>query len=155
LGKNNLHECAYGGSSLISHYGEVRSPWNPAHIAGGSSGGSAASVATGLGYGAIGTDTAGSSREPAALCGVVGLKPTYGRVSARGIMPLSVSLDHFGPIARNVADAAVILQAVAGHDPQDPNSADAPTSDYVAALREPDRDWRIGVPRAFFYEDLD
>src|SRR5579863_7535595 len=88
LGKNNLHEFAYGGSSMISYYGEVRNPWNPAHIAGGSSGGSAAAVAAGLCYGAIGTDTAGSVREPAALCGIVGLKPTYGRVSVRGIVPL-------------------------------------------------------------------
>src|SRR5271169_3192252 len=112
LGKQNLHEFAYGGSSMISYYGEVHNPWNPAHITGGSSGGSAASVAAGLGYGAIGTDTAGSVREPAALCGIVGLKPTYGRVSVRGVIPLSWSLDHVGPLAATVSDAAVVLQAI-------------------------------------------
>ncbi len=113
LGKQNLHEFAYGGSSLVSYFGEVRNAWNVEHIAGGSSGGSATSVAGGLCYGAVGTDTAGSIREPAALCGVVGLKPTYGRVSARGVIPLSISLDHVGPIARTVADTAIILQALA------------------------------------------
>ena len=102
LGKQNLHEFAYGGSSMVSYFGEVRNAWNPEHITGGSSGGSATAVAAGMCYGAIGTDTAGSIREPAALCGVVGLKPTYGRVSARGVIPLSMSLDHVGPIALTV-----------------------------------------------------
>ena len=155
LGKNNLHEFAYGGSSMISFYGEVRNPWNPAHIAGGSSGGSAAAVAAGLCYGAIGTDTAGSVREPAALCGIVGLKPTYGRVSAHGVIPLSVSLDHVGPLARTVSDAAVMLQAIAGHDAGEVNSADMPVSDYLAALHEELKAVKLGVPRNFFYEDLD
>ncbi len=155
LGKQNLHEFAYGGSSMISYYGEVRNPWNPACIAGGSSGGSAASVAADLCYGAIGTDTAGSVREPAALCGIVGLKPTYGRVSVRGVIPLSLSLDHIGPIARTVSDAAVILQAIAGYDARDMNSVDTPVPDYLASLREESRSTRIGVPRKFFYEDLD
>jgi len=155
LGKQNLHECAYGGSSMISYYGEVRNPWNPAHITGGSSGGSAASVAAGLGYGAIGTDTAGSVREPAALCGVVGLKPTFGRVSVRGVIPLSLSLDHVGPITRTVSDAAVMLQAIAGYDARDMNSADMPVPDYLASLCDGTRSARIGVPRKFFYEDLD
>ena len=155
LGKQNLHECAYGGSSMISYYGEVRNPWNPACIAGGSSGGSAASVAAGLGYGAIGTDTAGSVREPAALCGVVGLKPTFGRVSVRGVIPLSLSLDHIGPITRTVSDAAVMLQAIAGYDARDMNSADMPVPDYLASLRDGLRPARIGVPLKFFYEDLD
>jgi len=113
LGKNNLHEFAYGGSSLVSFFGDVHNPWNKAHIAGGSSGGSAAAVAAGLCYAAIGTDTAGSIREPAALCGCVGIKPTYGRVSARGVIPLSWSLDHVGPLAATVADAAAVLQAIA------------------------------------------
>ena len=123
LGKQNLHEFAYGGSSVVGYYGAVHNPWNLAHIAGGSSGGSAAAVAAGLGYGAIGTDTSGSIREPAALCGVVGLKPTYGRVSARGVIPLAPSLDHVGPIAATVEDVAVILEAIAGLDPAalDPN----------------------------------
>jgi aspartyl-tRNA(Asn)/glutamyl-tRNA(Gln) amidotransferase subunit A len=155
LGKQNLHECAYGGSSMISYYGEVHNPWDPARIAGGSSGGSAASVAAGLGYGAIGTDTAGSVREPAALCGIVGLKPTYGRVSVRGVIPLSLSLDHIGPIARTVADAAVTLQAIAGYDAKDGNSVDMPVPDYLASLRQQWRPPRIGVPRKLFFEDLD
>jgi aspartyl-tRNA(Asn)/glutamyl-tRNA(Gln) amidotransferase subunit A len=155
LGKQNLHECAYGGSSMISYYGEVHNPWDPARVAGGSSGGSAASVAAGLGYGAIGTDTAGSVREPAALCGIVGLKPTYGRVSVRGVIPLSLSLDHMGPIARTVADAAATLQAIAGYDAKDGNSVDMPVPDYLASLRQPWRPPRIGVPRKLFFEDLD
>jgi aspartyl-tRNA(Asn)/glutamyl-tRNA(Gln) amidotransferase subunit A len=155
LGKQNLHECAYGGSSMISYYGEVRNPWDPARIAGGSSGGSAASVAAGLGYGAIGTDTAGSVREPAALCGIVGLKPTYGRVSVRGVIPLSLSLDHIGPIARTVSDAALMLQAIAGHDAKDAMSVDTPVPDYLATLRNVSRPLRVGVPRRFFYEELD
>jgi aspartyl-tRNA(Asn)/glutamyl-tRNA(Gln) amidotransferase subunit A len=155
LGKQNLHEFAYGGSSMVSGFGEVRNAWNPGHIAGGSSGGSATAVAAGLGYGAVGTDTAGSVREPAALCGVVGLKPTYGRVSARGVIPLSVSLDHVGPIARTVADAAVILQAIAGFDAQDNASLSVPVEDYLAALGTNPRPLRIGVPRKFFFEDLD
>jgi len=155
LGKQNLHEFAYGGSSMISYYGEVHNPWDPARIAGGSSGGSAASVAAGLGYGAIGTDTAGSVREPAALCGIVGLKPTYGRVSVHGAIPLSLSLDHIGPIARTVSDAAVMLQVIAGHDASDPNSAEMPIPDYVAGFRDGVKQLRIGVPRRFFYEGLD
>ncbi len=155
LGKQNLHEFAYGGSSMVSYFGEVRNAWDPEHIAGGSSGGSATAVAAGLCHGAIGTDTAGSIREPAALCGVVGLKPSYGRVSARGVIPLSLSLDHVGPIARTVADAAVILQAIAGFDAKDKTSADVPVEDYVRRLRENLRPLRIGVPRKFFYQDLD
>jgi aspartyl-tRNA(Asn)/glutamyl-tRNA(Gln) amidotransferase subunit A len=155
LGKQNLHEFAYGGSSMISAFGEVRNAWNPQHIAGGSSGGSATAVAAGMGYGAIGTDTAGSIREPAALCGVVGLKPTYGRVSSRGVIPLSFSLDHVGPIGRTVADVAVILAAIAGHDGEDATSVDIPVEDYAAALGQKLRPLRIGVPKKFFFEDLD
>jgi aspartyl-tRNA(Asn)/glutamyl-tRNA(Gln) amidotransferase subunit A len=160
LGKQNLHEFAYGGSSVVGYYGAVHNPWNLAHIAGGSSGGSAAAVSAGLGYGAIGTDTSGSIREPAALCGVVGLKPTYGRVSARGVIPLAPSLDHVGPIARTVEDVAVILEAIAGFDPaaldqNGPASRDIPAADYTRALRRGPGALRIGVPRSFFYEDLD
>jgi aspartyl-tRNA(Asn)/glutamyl-tRNA(Gln) amidotransferase subunit A len=155
LGKNNLHEFAYGGSSLVSFFGDVHNPRNTAHIAGGSSGGSAAAVTAGLCYAAIGTDTAGSIREPAALCGCVGIKPTYGRVSARGVIPLSWSLDHVGPLAATVADAAVVLQAIAGYDPLDVCSADVPVSDYVSGLRERTRTLRVGVPRAHFFDDLD
>jgi aspartyl-tRNA(Asn)/glutamyl-tRNA(Gln) amidotransferase subunit A len=155
IGKQNLHEFAYGGSSIISYYGEVHNPWNPAHITGGSSGGSAAAVAAGLGYGAIGTDTAGSIREPASPCGVVGLKPTYGRVSTRGVIPLAPSFDHVGPIAKRVSDAAVILQAIAGYDAKDKFSADRPVDNYVAALEEKLEPLVIGVPRKFFFDDLD
>jgi len=165
LGKQNLHEFAYGGSSMVSYFGEVRNAWNPEHIAGGSSGGSATAVAAGLCYGAIGTDTAGSIREPAALCGVVGLKPTYGRVSAGGVIPLSTSLDHVGPIARTVADTAIIFQAIAdldktgfdevGFDKKDKASADFPAEDYVAALGENLGPIRIGVPKGLFFDDLD
>jgi aspartyl-tRNA(Asn)/glutamyl-tRNA(Gln) amidotransferase subunit A len=155
LGKNNLHECAYGGSSLISYFGDVHNPWNVGRVAGGSSGGSAAAVAAGLAYAAIGTDTAGSIREPAALCGCVGLKPTYGRVSARGVIPLSTSLDHVGPLAASVEDAAIVLQAIAGYDAVDIASSDLPVTDYVAALREDAKALRVGVARGYFFDDLD
>ncbi len=142
LGKQNMHEFAYGGSSVISHYGPVRNAWNSEHIAGGSSGGSATAVAAGLCYGAIGTDTAGSIREPAALCGVVGLKATYGAVSAQGVIPLSSSLDHIGPITRTVADAGILFAAIAENPPKPVENAGTKTL-------------RIGIPRSFFYEDLD
>ncbi len=155
VGKQNLHEFAYGGSSMVSYFGDVRNAWSDQHIAGGSSGGSATAVAAGLGFGAIGTDTAGSIREPAALCGVVGLKPTYGRVSARGVVPLSISLDHVGPIARTVADAALILQAIAGFDAKDKASVDIPVEDYLTTLGKDLKPLRIGVPKKFFFEDLD
>ncbi len=155
LGKNNLHEFAYGGSSLISFFGDVHNPRNAAHIAGGSSGGSAAAVAAGLCYAAIGTDTAGSIREPAALCGCVGIKPTYGRVSTRGVIPLSWSLDHVGPFTATAGDAAVVLQAIAGYDPSDINSAGVAASDFISALREGTKTLRVGIPRAYFYDDLD
>jgi aspartyl-tRNA(Asn)/glutamyl-tRNA(Gln) amidotransferase subunit A len=155
LGKNNLHEFAYGGSSLVSFFGDVHNPWDTKHIAGGSSGGSAAAVAAGLCYAAIGTDTAGSIREPAALCGCVGIKPTYGRVSARGVIPLSWSLDHVGPLAATVGDAAVVLQAIAGYDRLDVCSADIPVSDYVSGLGDETKSLRVGVPRAHFFDDLD
>ncbi len=155
LGKNNLHEFAYGGSSLVSFFGDVHNPWNPAHIAGGSSGGSAAAVAAGLCYAAIGTDTAGSIREPAALCGCVGLKPTYGRVSARGVIPLSWSIDHVGPLAASVADVALVLQAIAGYDPPDVCSADVPVSAYVSGIGDETKALRVGVPPAHFFDDLD
>jgi aspartyl-tRNA(Asn)/glutamyl-tRNA(Gln) amidotransferase subunit A len=155
LGKNNLHEFAYGGSSLVSFFGDVHNPRNMEHIAGGSSGGSAAAVAAGLCYAAIGTDTAGSIREPAALCGCVGIKPTYGRVSARGVIPLSWSLDHVGPLAATVGDATVVLQAIAGYDSGDVGSASVPVSDYVSGLREGTKKLRVGVPRAYFFDELD
>ncbi len=155
LGKNNLHEFAYGGSSLVSYFGDVHNPWDVGRIAGGSSGGSAAAVVAGLAYAAIGTDTAGSIREPAALCGCVGLKPTYGRVSSRGVIPLSFSLDHVGPLAATVEDAAIVLQAIAGYDAADITTADVPVADYVSSLREGAKSLRVGVLRGYFYDDLD
>jgi aspartyl-tRNA(Asn)/glutamyl-tRNA(Gln) amidotransferase subunit A len=154
LGKQNLHEFAYGGSSLISYFGEVHNPWNLAHIAGGSSGGSAAAVAAELGYGAIGTDTAGSIREPAAQCGVVGLKPTYGRVSARGVIPLSTSLDHVGPIASTVSDVAAILGVIADPAANDSAGHHVAVPDYLANLGRVER-VRAGIPRSYFFDDLD
>jgi aspartyl-tRNA(Asn)/glutamyl-tRNA(Gln) amidotransferase subunit A len=154
LGKQNLHEFAYGGSSMISFFGEVHNPWDTSRITGGSSGGSAASIAAGLGFAAIGTDTAGSIRLPAAYCGVVGLKPTYGRVSARGVIPLSWSLDHVGPIANSVYDAALMLQVLAGYDAGDPASLDVPVPDFIAALDQRPPKLRVGIPRTFFFDDL-
>jgi len=155
VGKNNLHEFAYGGSSLVSHFGDVHNPWDVNRITGGSSGGSAASVPSGMCCAAIGTDTAGSIREPASLCGCVGLKPTFGRVPSRGVIPLSASLDHVGPLAATVSDAAIVLQAIAGYDPDDITSSDVPVADYVSAVREDTKSLRVGVPRAYFFEDLD
>jgi aspartyl-tRNA(Asn)/glutamyl-tRNA(Gln) amidotransferase subunit A len=144
IGKNNLHEFAYGGSSLVSHFGPVRNPVNPEFIAGGSSGGSVAAVASGMCYAAVGTDTAGSIREPAALCGVVGLKPSYGLVSTRGIIPLSRSLDHAGPITRCVEDAAIILNVTAEEK-----------VDYRATVNQGITGFVVGIPRKFFFADLD
>jgi aspartyl-tRNA(Asn)/glutamyl-tRNA(Gln) amidotransferase subunit A len=143
LGKQNLHEFAYGGSSMISYYGRVKNARNPEHIAGGSSGGSATAVAADMCFAALGTDTAGSIREPAALCGVVGLKPTYGRVSTRGVIPLSESLDHVGPIAAMVADCALLLKAIS--DLGTPKIEIPGNSKTV---------FRIGVPRSYFFDDL-
>jgi len=154
LGKLNMHECAYGASSVVSFFGPVRNPWSTDHIAGGSSSGSAAAVAAGLCYGSMGSDTGGSIRQPAAYCANVGFKPTYGRVSTRGVIPLSWFYDHVGPMTRTVADAALMLQAVAGYDPEEPTSIDAPVPDYVAVMRKVKR-LRVGIPRVYFYEKLD
>lgn len=155
LGKLNLHEFAFGGSSAISYFGPVHNPWDLTHSPGGSSGGSAAAVASQLCYGAIGTDTGGSIRQPSAYCGVVGLKATYGRVSTSGVIPLSWSLDHVGPITRNVVDAALILQAIAGFDSKDTTSIDVAVSDYAATISATNSSLRIGIPRAYFYDELD
>ncbi len=148
LGKLNMHEFAYGGSSAISYFGPVRNPWNVAYSPGGSSGGSAAAVAAQLCYAAIGSDTGGSVREPAGYCGIVGLKPTYGRVSTSGVIPLSWSLDHIGPMTRTVMDTALMLQVIAGYDPQDPGSIDLPIPDYVATIAASTSSLRLGIPRA-------
>jgi aspartyl-tRNA(Asn)/glutamyl-tRNA(Gln) amidotransferase subunit A len=155
LGKLNMHEFAYGDSSAVSHYGPVRNPWDAARVPGGSSGGSAAAVAAGLCYMAIGSDTGGSIRQPAAYCGIAGLKPTYGLVSTRGVVPLSWSLDHIGPMCRTVADVALALQPIAGYDALDPNSLATTPPDYAAALRQNVSSVRLGIPRAVFYEGLD
>ena len=152
LGKLNLHEFAYGGSGVISHYGPARNPWNTAHITGGSSSGSAAAVAAGLCYGAIGTDTAGSIRLPAAYCGIVGLKPSYGLVSTRGIIPLSWSLDHVGPMTRTVSDAALVLQTIAHYDAHDICCQKYPPVYYPSALAEPVSTLRLATPREFWKE---
>jgi len=154
LGKLNMHEFAYGGSSVISYFGPVRNPWEPAYSTGGSSGGSAAAVAAQLCYAAIGSDTGGSIRQPAAYCGIVGLKPTYGRVSTRGVIPLAWSLDHLGPMTRTVMDAAFMLQVIAGYDPEDTNSTDTPVADYAGTLGAKSSSLRVGIPRAHFYEGL-
>lgn len=146
LGKQNLHEFAYGGSSIVSYFGPVHNPWNSQHIAGGSSGGSAAAVAAGFCYGAIGTDTAGSVREPAAQCGVVGLKPTYGLVSTRGVFPLSPSFDHVGPITRSVSDAAILLRCIS-------QEASGITETPPGQKQKLER-VRLGIPRKFFFEGL-
>ena len=154
LGKLNLHEFAYGGSSVISCFGPVRNPWDPAYCAGGSSGGSAVAVAARLCYAAIGTDTGGSIRQPASYCGIVGLKPTYGRVSASGVIPLSWSLDHVGLMTRTTKDAALVLQVIAGYDRQDIASVDAPVPDFTEKISAPTTSLRLGIPRAYFYDEL-
>jgi len=155
LGKLNMHEFAYGGSSVTSYFGPIHNPWNLAFSPGGSSGGSAAAVATGLCLAAIGSDTGGSIREPAAYCSIVGLKPSYGRVSTTGVVPLSWSLDHLGPMTRSVRDAALLLNAIAGYDSQDIVSLDLPVPDFTGALSAPTTSLRIGILRAHFYDELD
>jgi len=154
LGKLNMHEFAYGGSSAISYFGAVRNPWDTAYCPGGSSGGSAAAVAARLCYGAIGSDTGGSIREPAGYCGIVGLKPTYGLVSTSGVVPLSWSLDHLGPMTRTAMDAALMLQVIAGYDPLDAASIDLPVPDYAATIVATSISLRVGIPRPYFYEKL-
>ena len=152
LGKLNLHEFAYGGSGIIGHFGVAHNPWNVAHITGGSSSGSGAAVAACLCYGAIGTDTAGSIRLPAAFCGITGIKPTYGLVSTRGVIPLSSSLDHVGPMARTAADAALMLQAIAHYDAQDIYCQKFPPVYYPSAIEEKTASLRLGVARDFWKE---
>ena len=152
-GKLGLHEFAFGTSSLNPHHGDVHNPWDPGRIPGGSSGGSGAAIAAGSCLGTLGTDTGGSIRIPASLCGVVGLMPTYGRVSRRGVLPLCWTLDHVGPLAKTVEDAALILNAIAGHDPDDPGSADLPVDDYTSALGRDLQGIRVGVPRDPFWLD--
>ena len=154
LGKLNLHEFAAGGTSENPHYGPVHNPWHLDHNPGGSSGGSSAALAAGMCFGASGTDTAGSIRIPSHSCGTTGIKATYGRVSCFGVIPLSWSLDHCGPMTRSAADAAFLLNAMAGFDRRDPASVDRPPEDFTASLQESIRGLRIGVPTSYFNEDL-
>ena len=155
LGKLNLHELAYGITSQNPHFGAVRNPWNVEHSPGGSSGGAGAAVACGMVFAAMGTDTGGSIRIPASFCGTVGLKPTFGRVSCYGMMHLGFSLDHAGPLARSVRDAALILNVIAGADSRDPGSSRRPVEDYIPEEGCSIRGLRAGVPENFFFENLD
>jgi aspartyl-tRNA(Asn)/glutamyl-tRNA(Gln) amidotransferase subunit A len=155
LGKQNLHEFAFGITSENPHYGVVRNPWDLERVPGGSSGGTAAAVAAGLCAAGIGSDTGASIRAPASFCGTVGLKPTYGRVSKAGALPLAWSLDHAGPLARSVADCAVVLQAIAGSDARDAATSTEPVPDYSAGLAQGIQALRVGVPREYFFEIIE
>ncbi len=154
LGKLNMSELAMGPFGDNPHHGDVQNPWRAGHVSGGSSSGSAAAVAAGLALGALGSDTGGSIRLPAACCGIVGLKPTYGRVSRTGVMPLSWSLDHVGPMTRTVADAALMLAVIGGHDPRDATSSRRPI-DTDHALERPIAGLRVGVADNYYFQDLD
>jgi aspartyl-tRNA(Asn)/glutamyl-tRNA(Gln) amidotransferase subunit A len=153
VGTLNLYEFATG-AVLNPHYGPTHNPWHLDHTTGGSSTGSGAAVAAGIVYGSLGTDTGGSVRIPASLCGLVGLKPTYGRVSRHGVIPLSWSLDHVGPLARTVRDTALLMSIISGHDPHDPTTSRLSVPDYVASLTGSVAGLRVGVPREFFFEGL-
>ena len=155
VGKTNMQELAYGTKSDNPHYGPVCNPWDTACHPGGSSGGSAAALAAGMAVVALGSDTGASIRQPAACCGVVGLKPTYGRVSKWGAVPLAWSMDHAGPMARCVGDTAIMLRVLAGHDDRDPTSVRRPVPDYPAAIEAGIEGSRIGVARAYFFDDCD
>ena len=155
LGKTNTHEIALGVTGVNPHYGAVKNPWNTSHISGGSSSGSAAAIAAGMCLAALGTDTGGSIRIPAALCGVVGLKPTYGRVSTRGVVPLSWNLDHVGPLAHTVRDAALVLSVLAGYDPRDPASVNFPADEYLINNGNDVRDWKVAIGVGDYIEVAD
>ena len=155
LGKLNMHPFAYGPTGENQEYGHMHNPWNPELITGGSSGGSGSAAASGQSTLTMGSDTGGSVRIPAALCGLVGLKPTYGRVSRYGLTPLAWSQDHVGPMARSVEDCALAMNAIAGYDPNDPTSMDAPVPDYSRTLTGEIRGLRIGVPKEYFEIPVD
>lgn len=155
VGKTNMHEYALGGTTDNPHWGTCRNPWDLSRTPGGSSGGSAVAVATGMADYALGTDTSGSIRIPAAVCGIVGLKPTYGRVSRFGVFPEAWTLDHVGPMARTVYDAAVLLDAISGHDAQDPASLAAPPTAVATCLRDSCEGLVVGVEESFFFTDVD
>ena len=155
MGKLQMHEFALGATSVNPHDGPARNPWNPGRITGGSSGGSGAAVGAGQCMGTLGSDTGGSIRIPAALCGIVGLKPTFGRVSRHGVYPLSSSLDTVGPMTRTVRDSAIMLNAISGHDPRDPSSANVPNQDFADGIESGVEGVRIGIPDDFFYDVID
>jgi aspartyl-tRNA(Asn)/glutamyl-tRNA(Gln) amidotransferase subunit A len=155
FGKTNLDEFAMGSSTENSAVKSTRNPWDLSRVPGGSSGGSAAAVAADEAFGALGSDTGGSIRQPAALCGVVGLKPTYGRVSRFGLVAFASSLDQIGPVAKTVRDSALIMNAIAGHDPQDSTSLNEPVPDYSASLEKDLRGVRLGVPKEYMIEGID
>ncbi len=155
LGKLNTHEYAFGVTTNNPHFGPTRNPWDLERIPGGSSGGAGAAIAAGLATATTGSDTGGSIRMPASVCGVVGLKPTYGRVSKAGVLPLSYRFDHTGPLTRTVEDAALMLNAIAGYDPGDATSLRVPVEDATAGLGAGIRGLRIGVPRGYFFDHLE
>ncbi|REJ34989.1 MAG: Asp-tRNA(Asn)/Glu-tRNA(Gln) amidotransferase GatCAB subunit A [Bacillota bacterium] len=154
LGKTNMDEFAMGSSTETSAFKKTRNPWDAGRAPGGSSGGSAAAVAAGMGYWALGSDTGGSIRQPAAFCGVVGMKPTYGLVSRFGLIAMASSLDQIGPFTRDVADAAELLNVIAGHDPKDSTSAPGRAPDFTAALKAEAKGLRIGLPKEYFTEGI-
>ena len=156
IGKTNLHEWAVGATNINPHYGSTRNPWDPSRVPGGSSGGSAATLAARMCLGALGTDTGGSIRIPSAACGVVGIKPTHGLVSTAGVMPFSWSMDHVGPMARNVEDCAILLDVISGYDPTDPESAQRATEEkYHNSVHRSIGGLRIAVPKNYFFDAMD
>ena len=155
VGKNNMDEFAMGSSNETSYFGVVKNPWDLQRVPGGSSGGSAAAVAASLCYGSVGTDTGGSIRQPASLCGIVGMKPTYGNVSRFGMIAFASSLDQAGPLTKSVYDAAIILNLISGHEPRDSTSVNAPVPDYVSNLKNDIKGLKVGIPKEYFIDGID